>query len=87
MGYQLKFPSKFLPSAHRKSELGQAKVYGDAATPNLSEALDELEKDDLVRETLGEHLFEHFLAAKREEWHDYIRHVSPWEVDRYLSVY
>jgi glutamine synthetase len=54
---------------------------------NLNEALDELEKDDLVRETLGEHLFEHFVAAKREEWHDYIRHVSPWEVDRYLSVY
>jgi glutamine synthetase len=54
---------------------------------NLSEALDELEKDDLVRDTLGEHLFEHFLAAKREEWLDYIKHVSPWEVDRYLSVY
>ncbi len=54
---------------------------------NLSEALDELEKDDLVRETLGEHLFEHFVAAKREEWHDYIRHVSPWEVGRYLGMY
>ena len=59
----------------------------DELPGNLSEALDELEKDDLVRDTLGEHLFEHFLAAKREEWHDYIRHVSPWEVDRYLSVY
>jgi glutamine synthetase len=54
---------------------------------NLSEALDELEKDDLVRETLGEHLFQHFVAAKREEWLDYIKHVSPWEVDRYLGVY
>ena len=59
----------------------------DELPGNLSEALDELEKDVLVRETLGEHLFEHFVAAKREEWHDYIRHVSPWEVDRYLSVY
>jgi glutamine synthetase len=59
----------------------------DELPGNLSEALDELEKDDLVRDTLGEHLFEHFLAAKREEWHDYIRHVSPWEVDRYLGVY
>jgi glutamine synthetase len=59
----------------------------DELPGNLSEALDELEKDDLVRETLGEHLFEHFLAAKREEWHDYIRHVSPWETDRYLGVY
>ncbi len=54
---------------------------------NLSEALDELEKDDLVRNTLGEHTFSHFLAAKREEWFDYIKHVSRWEVRRYLGVY
>jgi glutamine synthetase len=59
----------------------------DELPGNLSEALDELEKDDLVRETLGEHLFEHFLTAKREEWDEYIRHVSPWEVDRYLGAY
>ena len=59
----------------------------DELPGNLSEALDELEKDDLVRETLGEHLFEHFVAAKREEWHDYIKHVSPWEIDRYLGMY
>ncbi len=59
----------------------------DELPGNLSEALDELEKDDLVKDTLGDHIFEHFLAAKREEWHDYIRHVSPWEVDRYLGVY
>jgi glutamine synthetase len=59
----------------------------DELPGNLSEALDELEKDDLIRDTLGEHTFEHFLAAKREEWLDYIKHVSPWEVDRYLGVY
>jgi glutamine synthetase len=59
----------------------------DELPGNLDEALDELEKDDLVRDTLGEHLFEHFVAAKREEWRDYIKHVSPWEVDRYLGVY
>jgi len=59
----------------------------DELPGNLSEALDELEKDDLVRETLGDHLFEHFMAAKREEWLDYIKHVSPWEIDRYLGMY
>ena len=32
-----------------------------------------------MRDTLGDHLFEHFVAAKREEWLDYIKHVSPWE--------
>jgi glutamine synthetase len=59
----------------------------DELPGNLSDALDELEKDDLVRETLGEHIFTHFLEAKREEWFDYIRHVSPWEVSRYLASY
>jgi glutamine synthetase len=59
----------------------------DDLPANLSEALDEFEKDDLVRDTLGEHIFQHFLEAKREEWADYIRHVSPWEMERYLGVY
>jgi glutamine synthetase len=59
----------------------------DELPGNLSEALDELEKSDLMRETLGDHLFDHFVAAKREEWDSYIRHVSPWEIDRYLSTY
>jgi glutamine synthetase len=59
----------------------------DDLPTNLSEALDELEKSDLVRDALGEHIFEHFLAAKRGEWDDYSRHVSPWERDRYLSIY
>ena len=42
---------------------------------------------DLVRETLGDHIFNHFVEAKREEWFDYIRQVSPWEVERYLAAY
>jgi glutamine synthetase len=59
----------------------------DELPGNLNEALDELEKNDLVRDTLGEHTYEHFVAAKREEWLDYIKHVSPWEIDRYLGMY
>jgi glutamine synthetase len=59
----------------------------DELPSNLSEALDELEKSDVMRETLGDHIFDHFVAAKRAEWDSYIRHVSPWEVDRYLNTY
>ena len=47
----------------------------------------QLEKNDLMRETLGEHIFGHFVAAKRAEWDSYIRHVSPWEIERYLNTY
>ncbi len=59
----------------------------DELPGNLSEALDEFEKSDLMRDTLGDHIFDHFLAAKRAEWDSYIRHVSPWEVERYLNTY
>jgi glutamine synthetase len=59
----------------------------DELPGNLSEALDELEKSDVMRETLGDHIFDHFLNAKRTEWDSYIRHVSPWEIERYLNAY
>src|SRR5215218_3885576 len=59
----------------------------DELPGNLSEALDELEKSDLLRQTLGDHIFDHFLDANRTEWDSYIRHVSPWEIDRYLNSY
>jgi glutamine synthetase len=54
---------------------------------NLSEALDNLEKSTLVRDALGEHIFDHFVQAKRREWEDYITVVHPWEQERYLEAY
>ncbi len=54
---------------------------------NLSEALDNLEKDDVVKEALGPHIFENYIRAKRQEWADYISHVHPWEQERYLETY
>ena len=53
----------------------------------LHEALDEFQESDLARDALGLHLFERFLEAKRLEWEDYLLVVSPWELDRYLSLY
>ncbi len=53
---------------------------------NLDEAIAVMEKSDLVRETLGEHVFEYVLRNKRAEWQDYRRQVSAYELDRYLPV-
>jgi glutamine synthetase len=54
---------------------------------NLGEAVDQLEKDPLLREALGEHIFTHYVTAKRQEWHEYIAQVHPWELERYLTLY
>ncbi|MSX14414.1 MAG: glutamine synthetase [Actinobacteria bacterium] len=53
---------------------------------NLMEAISHMEKSELVRETLGEHVFEYVLLNKRAEWQDYRRQVSAYELDRYLPV-
>ena len=53
---------------------------------NLDEAIAVMEKSELVRETLGEHVFEYVLRNKRAEWQDYRRQVSAYELDRYLPV-
>ncbi len=54
---------------------------------SLYEALNELEKDKVIREALGAHLFERFVSAKRLEWEDYRLQVTPWELDNYLPSY
>ena len=54
---------------------------------SLREALDELERDDLVRDTLGPHVYERFVEAKRQEWDEYRMQVSSWEVARYLEIF
>ena len=54
---------------------------------DLHEALDYLEKDAVVREALGDHIYERYLDAKREEWQEYIGQVSEWELNRYLGQY
>jgi glutamine synthetase len=53
----------------------------------LREALDELEKDQVVRNALGAHVYEWFLEAKQAEWEEYRKQVSAWELERYLESY
>ena len=46
-----------------------------------------LEKDDVIKAALGEHITSNFLEAKRQEWREYITQVSRWEIDNYLAKY
>jgi glutamine synthetase len=54
---------------------------------NLNEALAALEKNKVIRDALGDDLSEEFLNLKRMEWIDYMRHVSDWEIQRYVEFY
>jgi glutamine synthetase len=51
---------------------------------SLFEAIKELEKSELVKETLGDHIFSQFIANKKIEWNRFRTHVSEYEIKNYL---
>jgi glutamine synthetase len=65
-------------------ELAQRGISTLPAT--LGEAIEELQKDELIMDALGPHIAEAFVRAKHEEWEEYRLRVSHWEVERYLET-
>jgi len=53
---------------------------------SLGHALDFMERSDLLKQALGDHVFNSFLHVKRKEWESYRMQVTPWETERYLQV-
>ena len=59
---------------------------GIVALPgSLSEAVDVMERSELMAEVLGEHVFEWFVRNKRAEWAEYKAEVTAFELRRYLT--
>lgn len=66
-------------------ERGRLKIKSLPA--NLGEAIDLLERSTVMKEALGEHIFDRFIENKRAEWAEYIASVHQWELDRYLASF
>jgi glutamine synthetase len=64
----------------------RAKLGIQALPGSLGEAVALTEQSALVRETLGDHVFEKFIANKKIEWDRYRIHVSQYEVENYLPI-
>lgn len=53
---------------------------------SLKEAIDALASDDVIKNALGV-LADEFISLKQMEWIEYMRHVSDWEIQRYLEFF
>jgi glutamine synthetase len=57
---------------------------------NLLDATRELERDEVIRAGLGravdEDYADYYIRVKRREWASYHEQVTPWEVERYLTL-
>ena len=59
----------------------------DSLPGSLSESVDAMEKDAVVAEALGRHIFDYYTAGTRREWDDYRTAVSDWEIAKYIITY
>ena len=83
-GYEL--PPETQANLHRLTPQELAAEGIRSLPGNLNDAIDVMERSELVAEALGEHVFEWFIRNKRSEWIDYKTQVSQFELDRYLPT-
>ena len=80
----MELPEEATSNLYNLTRSEQQELGIDRLPTSLSEALDEMEESSLVREALGDHIFEWFLRNKRAEWNEYQQQVTPFELERYL---
>lgn len=83
-GYSCPPPSDenvYALSSERRRELGIRELPG-----SLIEAIHAAETSELLRRTLGDHVFQNLIESKKIEWNDFRTHVTQFEVERYLPT-
>lgn len=58
----------------------------DSLPEDLHEAIEYAENSKLLKETLGEHVFEFIIRNKKNEWNEYKALVTDYEIKRYLPI-
>ncbi|MDQ6644840.1 MAG: glutamine synthetase family protein [Chloroflexota bacterium] len=84
---KLTLPAAMDESLFLRDENERLQRHSRLLPATLGEALDGLREDALVRETLGDSIYEGFLEAKTIEWSEYRSRVHNWELERYLPVF
>jgi glutamine synthetase len=79
-------PPETTEDIHAMTEAERRAAGIEALPEDLFEAVGAMEGSTLLREVLGDHVFEHVIRNKRSEWDAYKAYVSPWEIERNLPV-
>jgi glutamine synthetase len=81
-GYEL--PPEADDNLFELDNVALSKLSIEQLPQSLADALDLMERSELVQSALGDHIFEWFLRNKRSEWRGYKTQVTPFELNRYL---
>lgn len=80
-------PAEVLENIYEMSAAKKEESNIESLPANIDEAVALLLKDEVITSVLGDHVLEHFVAAKKVEWDEYRTQVSQWELDKYLSTF
>lgn len=83
-GYKLPDPVEM--DVYHLSGEERKKYKIDTLPGNLNRAIEYAEGSTLLKDTLGDHIFEQFITSKKVEWDDYRIQIHPYEIERYLPV-
>lgn len=83
-GYPI--PEPVEQDVYTMSESERDKLGIESIPGSLNEAIALMEKSELVRQALGNHIFEKFIQNKKIEWEAYRSQVHSYELERYLAV-
>lgn len=82
---ELPLPDESTCDTFRLSERELAAKGIERLPRTLGEAVDWFEESDLMRETLGDHIFEYLVREKRAEWDEFCTTVTDWEREHYYG--
>jgi glutamine synthetase len=83
---EYELPPEASNNIYEMSEDERRAVGIESLPEDLFEAIAAVDSSELLRDTLGDHVFEYLVRNKREEWDAYKAYVTPYELERYLPL-
>jgi glutamine synthetase len=83
-GYHLPDPVEM--DVYHLSDQERKRLNIDCLPGSLNMAIEHAQTSEVLREALGEHIFEQLIMSKQVEWDDYRIKVHPYELERYLPI-
>jgi len=81
-----KLPEPIEEDIYEMDEVARDRAGITSLPGSLFEAIQEMEKSKLMRETLGDHIFDKLIHNKKIEWDRFRTHVSRYEIENYLPI-
>lgn len=83
---QIKPPPSLTQNIFHMNQEERSNANVGSLPSSLEKAIKELQRNEVIKSALGDHILTHFIRAKMHDWQEYTSQVHEWEVEKYLGV-